>query len=491
MKSKSMNYIDKLKEKYKDDFISAYREYCVSKTVYRTFTINPNCKEEQFKKSVLQESINVNLEKVIKNEFLSFNDMGSMEVRSYAVEHIDLAQQIEISREEIIAIVSGSLSLKLGREQRDVKNWESLESLIIEEKNNLSDVNDSDYQKKLEMFCQKFGFQSVYLNKINSNNAIVQKLDDQFSQLARVMDIQNHQIGLNKINLHINTKLVSNAGHFISEGRILFLDNKLSTDTVAHEWFHAIDHLISQHNGKSEKYLTEDKNSLFFELVEKSKEQKSQVISEINKTLVDDTKVNLTKTIDRALRSSACSNSDELKNIVNKAYISTLSNEDVDMKKIKEQILNLMPNLKTFPSFIAAELTILKNFINKKPSQNSFFYEYSKEIQKHLDDFIKYDYSNSPIELIARMFEGYTDKRLKEMEEENIISQKNNNWTPTEVEVMDLKIHWKDSIDLIRKNINEMSPAKLKIPQLLPLLEKITNQISNSSKINKSLLKIK
>lgn len=493
-----MDYINQLKEKYNGDLTKSYKEYILSKTLYRTMVLNKDCSDKLKEAEKLQQNLNNYCDSIINNSdkvTVKFhNDKNRGEQREFLEKNQELLNFLNIDSSKYVDLISGMEEIKLKKAASNITTWEQFESIVKEENNNVPQMNNIAFKEKLSQLCDKYGFESITYGNGRTTEISINDLENRLKQLKNVVDCQDKQIGLKKFNLHIDTEETVYAGYSACHNGYdkIYLNDRLAHDAFAHEWFHAIDSLVARYNNSDFELMSDDPNSSFYQLYEKSKIKEEESLKEIKEQIIKTSLNNINNIIERNSKSFVSKDKEKFKEDVVTIYQGILNGESPNLEKVQEISKKHMPESPAISSFIYTELKMLDRFKkeNLNDLKNSFFYEYSCEIDKCFEKLGVMPegvlYSSNNHEITARMFEAYVCEKLKEKKLDNSIAVHIIDWKPTKSENTQFSESWKPVIADMKKMMNDVLPPSIQIPNSSNLEKKMELLQSKLDKVSES-----
>lgn len=466
-----MTYFQQLKDKYPKDVQKAYTEYVLSKTIYRTFYCSENAPNFVKEAMDIQSKFNVYAEQIVEGkspDLLEILNVKKEDFVEYYGDKENIFDFLEIDRSSIISHVSNMYEMKLRSSIPQNLNWETLESIIKEEKNNTPVLKEKDAVALLKNIADTYGLNSVTYGKVRTTEEAIKKLDSSLEQLQEVVECESKQIGLGKYNLFLDVNEFSYAGQAMkSEDQIkLYLNERLSHDAFAHEWLHGMDMLMSEAK-KSDYYMySQSSKGKVHQLLKKLNEHYEDDIKNIKQTVIEDTRKYSDKIVDRFDAMSSINNPKELKETL-QSCIDEIVKGNFKTEIIIEKVNKHMKDKNGCSSYVLTELSMLNSFMTNKDKEfkNSYFYEYAKEMDKSLSKTGLMDdqYSTLKEEMFARAFESFTQVKLKEKGLPNDIAHANiSAWTPNPIETIRQKAVWEDVLSEMKEVMEIYSPSQKK-----------------------------
>lgn len=493
-----MTYFEQLQEKYPNDIMKAYKEYILSKTIYRSFYVSEDAPE--FVKEAMQIQIKLNeyAKSIINSENKKFAELlgkNKEQIISYIENKEEIFNFLEIDRGNLIQYISGMYEMKLQKSIPENMTWNQLKDIMNEENNNISILKEEEVISRLEKIAKTFGINSITYGKVRTTKDSLDKLENSFTQLQQVVDCAPKQVGLKKFNVFLDVAEFNYAGSaYEITGQIkLYINERLSHDAFAHEWLHGIDMLMAYKKSKTYNMYSQSNTGKISKLL-KGLKSNQEDIKKIKKTALEETKKFVQKIVDRFTLLSSINNPKELKQ---KLFM--------EIEKVKEGIFNKnkaieminshMKEVNACPAYLITELSMLDFFLKGKDKKfiNSYFYEYAKEMQKSLQKtgLMEDEYSTLKEEMFARAFESYTQIKLEEKNLKNDIAHANiSGWTPKAIETIRQKALWEDVLKEMKEIMEIYLPQKDNTMNSLEKTEYIKYNISkirknsNSSKEN-------
>ena len=467
-----MTYFNQLKEKYPDDVKKAYKEYILSKTLYRVFYYDENSPKEVKEAMNIQKTINKYCEQLIEENgnsksLMEVLNLNTNNISDYISKNSEIFDFLEIEKGTLIPHLTGFFEMKLNNSLSKI-NWENLENIIKEENNNEVTLNEHVIIDRLKEISEKYAITSITYGKVRATETAINKLDKSCNQLKKVVECDDKQVGLNKFNLFLDVSEFSYAGNaceYFNGNQIrLYLNERLSHDSFAHEWLHGIDMLMDKVKKTNSYLYSIADQGIIKELLDNLNVQHKEDIIKIKETILKDT-INYTeKIVDRFDLLGSINEPENLK-VLLKSKIKEIQQGIFKEEDILESINSYMKDQNGCSSFILTELSMLNKFIQNQDEQfkHSYFLEYAKEMQKSLEKtgLIKDEYSTLKEEKFARAFESFVQVKLKENGLDNNIAHANvSAWTPSEIETIRQKDVWEKVLVEIRDSMNKIKPIE-------------------------------
>lgn len=490
-----MTYFEQLQEKYPDDIKKAYKEYILSKSIYRYFYVSEDTTLFTKEAMQMQENLNIYAQSIINNEGKSLADILGYKTTEQLFKFIEQKEELfdflEIDRGNLISYITGMYEIQLNTSiPRDLQ-WSDLENIIKEENNNVAVLPNDVAIKKLELIAKTFGLSSVSYGKVRTTETSLNKLQNSLTQLQQVIECTPEQVGLKKYNIFLDVAEFTYAGEASEvKGQIkLYINERLSHDAFAHEWLHGIDILMARVKSTKFYMYSEAKKGSVHKLLEELNVGYVEDIQKIKSTVLEDTKQYMDKIVDRFDAMASVSNPQQLKEKLQE-QISIIQTGNFNFESVKEIIDTYMKDKNGCSSYLLTELSMLDKFLKEedKNFKNSYFYEYAKEMQNTLTKtgLMKKEYSTLREEMFARAFESFAQVTLEEKQLNNDIAHANvSAWTPKKVETVRQKQVWQEVLSEI-KEIMEFYLPNAQKTNLQPDTAYIQNNIKQ---IRQNMLK--
>ncbi|NCQ51527.1 hypothetical protein GW796_06455 [archaeon] len=466
-----MTYFDQLKTKHKN-IEDAYRDYTVSQSLLKIGVcgkVAPDIISNGFR---IQEIINEHLESIIKNknnEELSkkLNLSSPDEIRKFWVDNEELLSFIGIDRGLYVDLITGMLKVKLDSSTKNM-TWESLEKLMVEQKNNIPLIDSLEAKEKLEDIAKKYGLVSINLGRCRQTKESIIGLDERLDQLSKVIGCEKYQLGCNRFNISLDTEVFSSAGYSTQYGnnQKIYINERLGGDAFAHEWLHALDNMLANHYDFKETHASDSgKIKSIDELLKQSKEMVNESFVKINKDIKKDSLISLYNLVDRTDKLGLIKDVDGFKIFLKEKHEDVINKKwDKDKFFIESEKFQVDTRKSPCNSYLASELDLLDAF-QKKSIKNSVFYEYAKimDINLQKTGYMDYEYSVLPHEMLARSFEGYVGLKLEKMQLPNKIAfeSEKNFFTPRILEVELVEKKWDNIMKDMCGMLNAIAPIEI------------------------------
>lgn len=306
------SYFDQLKEKHETPE-KAYFEYQLSKQYLRVFSCSQNAPQKIKEAMDLQEKINTWAREVIENpnnfvdfkKFIGLKQFNDKILSLFYKENSELLHFIGIEKKNWIDLLSSTYLLNLEHAAKNI-TWEKLEAIMLEEKNNVPILTKEETQEILDKTVKDYGLTSLSFGQIRTNEKELKNVGTSLEQLSCVIDIENEQIGKN-LNLFIDTDMknfinpidiAGYANEYFNEQKI-YINSRISNDSFAHEWFHAIDKMLAKHHKLTTQYASEGNFTSINKVLESSIQLNEDVIKELKQTINQKCLVHLLNIINR------------------------------------------------------------------------------------------------------------------------------------------------------------------------------------------------
>ena len=400
-----------------------------------------------------------------------------------------------ISREDFINLVTERYTLNLYKSSKNM-NWENLEKIIIEEKNNTPCLEEAEALGKMKKIVEKYNLSSVSFGKVRITEEALNNFEQSLEQLKMIINCESHQVGANKFNFFLDTENVNYAGYSDQFGsnQKIYLNERLSYDAFAHEWLHAIDNIMATQKGVQEYHLSES-NSLhssnISELLKASYIANKEFIENFKGKCLEDSKTTFSNLIQRYDGLGELINKEELKNFLEDVVNNISNNKDYwsnNKDKIQNTIKKHIRGETVSPiAFFLTEIELVNKVMHEKLDESLFLY-YAKKMDDNLKkvNFLEKDdeYSTEKREVFARSFETYVDIRFKELNIPNKISNSQvSHYMPHIDEVKTYINKWEPIIMEIKEALNNLSPKKYNKSGILDRIKDLRKDFTNNTSL--------